>query len=362
MRLLFVTDRFGNLSIGSVLCWQTLITALRLRGHHCLVVTKTGQSIDNDHDIQTTSYHCLPDTLHSLIERYRPDAVLSQPLWSWDAAFALRHSFIPHIYFVRLQDDLNNNVLHEYPINMVITHSRFSKQGIDALFHVRSAVLPSFVQLGRPIPCRKRSYITIINPLRLKGGETFFGIAKGIPERQFLASCGWDTIAGNSLQPIRIPYYDGIDFSSVKNIRFVASTLSMREVYARTAILLLPSIVEETFSRIAYEALAYGIPTIIASDRGAFPEMLGRFGSLVSDYKNPSAWIDAIRAIKKTAVSAKEKRARANHLRQYDLDVAVSRMETLLVDCVSRNKTVVGKIRKLIGITKYQIKRTVYYN
>jgi glycosyltransferase involved in cell wall biosynthesis len=55
----------------------------------------------------------------------------------------------------------------------------------------------------------------------------------------------------------------------------------------------MPSIVEETWGRVAGEAQARGIP-VIASTRGALPETVGDGGLLIDVHGPLDAWIDAV--------------------------------------------------------------------
>lgn len=90
--------------------------------------------------------------------------------------------------------------------------------------------------------------ITLVNLNREKGAETFWALAARLPEQRFLAVRGG---YGEQLIPAEIP----------ANVEVIGPVADMREVYARTRVLLMPSSYE-SFGRCALEAAASGIPTI----------------------------------------------------------------------------------------------------
>jgi glycosyltransferase involved in cell wall biosynthesis len=65
-------------------------------------------------------------------------------------------------------------------------------------------------------------------------------------------------------------------------------------LYRGAALLVLPSF-EEGFGLPALEAMALGVP-VIASDRGALPEVVGRAGLLVAP-DDTDAWAEAMRRV-----------------------------------------------------------------
>ena len=128
-------------------------------------------------------------------------------------------------------------------------------------------------------------YITLINTNKLKGGELFYEIIKEIKDLPFLAICNE-------------PNTDGLDekIAGEINGRFLYYT-DIKEVYSKTKILLIPSQVDETFSRVAYEGAANGIP-IITSGKGFIKTML-KDSVIIIDEANPKLWIEAIRKLYK---------------------------------------------------------------
>ena len=64
------------------------------------------------------------------------------------------------------------------------------------------------------------------------------------------------------------------------NVTYLGHQADMKEFYRRIKIILVPSLVEEGFSRMILEAAANGIPAI-ANQVGGIPEALGDSGGLI---------------------------------------------------------------------------------
>ena len=80
------------------------------------------------------------------------------------------------------------------------------------------------------------------------------------------------------------------------NVEFRRASADMRPVYRRTALLLVPSQVEEAFGRVVVEAQASGIPCLVR-ETGGLPEAVGAGGRLLPQSAEAAEWADAIEAI-----------------------------------------------------------------
>ncbi|MDP1678932.1 MAG: glycosyltransferase [Candidatus Nitrotoga sp.] len=129
-------------------------------------------------------------------------------------------------------------------------------------------------------------YVTMINPFRVKGVDTFFEIAKRMPSEKFLLLESWklNDVAVTELEK---------RLAQIPNVRFQRRVSDMRSIYSQTKLLLVPSVWEEGFGMVAIEAQSCRIP-VIASTRGGLPESVGDGGILVQDYRNAEAWVGAI--------------------------------------------------------------------
>lgn len=90
-------------------------------------------------------------------------------------------------------------------------------------------------------------YVTLSNLNENKGGQILIDIAKLCPTIQFLG--------------VRGSYWKQIEDHTVTNITYIDNTPVIKDVYAQTKILIMPS-KEETWGRTAVEAMSSGIPVI----------------------------------------------------------------------------------------------------
>jgi glycosyltransferase involved in cell wall biosynthesis len=129
-------------------------------------------------------------------------------------------------------------------------------------------------------------YVTMINPHRVKGLETFLEIARRLPAVEFLLLESWklDDRALATLQQ---------QLTALPNVRFQHRVSDMRTIYRQTRLLLVPSRWEEGFGMVAIEAQSCRIP-VIASARGGLPESVGDGGILIGEYLDVDAWLRAI--------------------------------------------------------------------
>lgn len=119
--------------------------------------------------------------------------------------------------------------------------------------------------------------VTLVNLCRIKGGNTFDPVTRAMPNHLFLGVRGG---YGHQIVPNR------------PNVEIVGRTENMRDdVYARTRVLLMPSI-RETWGMVGVEAMASGIP-VIASPLPGLRESLGSAGIFVEP-EDHQGWVDAI--------------------------------------------------------------------
>jgi glycosyltransferase involved in cell wall biosynthesis len=68
-----------------------------------------------------------------------------------------------------------------------------------------------------------------------------------------------------------------VDLRGVASLRRMANTPDPRSFYRLSKLVLVPSVCRESFGRVAVEAMLGGVP-VLASDRGALPEVVGPGG------------------------------------------------------------------------------------
>ena len=120
-------------------------------------------------------------------------------------------------------------------------------------------------------PVDSRAFVTFVNPSPHKGLFLFARLADMLGSRRpdipvLVVQSGQ---SGGNLNNI-----PAIDFSRYPQLMAAPPVQVPREYFALTRILLVPSVWEEPFGRVAAEAMVNGIPPIV-SNRGALPDVIG---------------------------------------------------------------------------------------
>jgi glycosyltransferase involved in cell wall biosynthesis len=169
--------------------------------------------------------------------------------------------------------------------NLYLVHNSYWLKEYYSIFNLPSIVVYPPVDWREYKTDRTPEYVTLINLNRNKGGDVLIKIAKAMPDVQFLGVRGG---------------YDGqIVDASIKNIKYVENTAYIKEIYSQTDILLVPS-EEESWGRVAIEAMSSGIP-VIAHPTPGLLESCGDAG-IFCRRSDIGAWVSAIRRLKEDKV------------------------------------------------------------
>lgn len=165
----------------------------------------------------------------------------------------------------------------------IICVSHFVRKQIPVTINTPCTVFPPPIISSDYLTKKdNRQYITCINPVRLKGGEVLEKIIEAFPNQEFLIVKGWYD-----------PIHDGFNFKKYRNVTIIKKQYSMKKIYAKTKILLIPSLWNEAIPRVAIEASLNGIP-VIASDKGGISEALGKSGIYIHSPNSIPSWKKAI--------------------------------------------------------------------
>jgi glycosyltransferase involved in cell wall biosynthesis len=168
------------------------------------------------------------------------------------------------------------------PTDRVIVPTEFARQFYRERLDLDCQVLPLVVDLGRVQsgggcqPAKDagdwqsaRRYVTFVNPEPRKGVHVFARIADVLwrrrPDIPLLLVEG--AAKRSSLAGL------GIDVSGLNNLTVWPNTPDVRNLYAASKLILMPSLIENA-GCIAMEAMTNGIP-VVASNRGGLPETIG---------------------------------------------------------------------------------------
>ncbi|HJZ24176.1 MAG TPA: glycosyltransferase, partial [Candidatus Babeliales bacterium] len=194
-------------------------------------------------------------------------------------------SKVPTVLFLR--DTFRNNLLTLGKIKKknnlihIVFNSSFTRERFKDIerFVSTSIIYPPINIKKYELKKHNPKYITIINPVKEKGGRIFLKIAKNSPKHQFLAVKGWYD-----------PIGDGIDLTKLNNVTVWERQDDITKAYEVTKLLLIPSQSNEGFGRVAAESLIAKIP-VLASNNAGLKDALGDVGYYVNKYESPSEWI-----------------------------------------------------------------------
>lgn len=173
------------------------------------------------------------------------------------------------------------------PSVQVVSNSQFVAAQVRAALGLDTPVVYPPIDLDA---CRSAAHepadVTMVNPRDVKGIDTTLAVAALLPHRTFLLQEAW------ALDPAeRAALLDRL--RPLPHVRLAPVARSVADVYRRTAVLLVPSRVVETFGRVALEGAANGIP-VVATRAGGLPEAVGAGGVLVDPGAPATTWAAAV--------------------------------------------------------------------
>jgi amino acid adenylation domain-containing protein len=117
---------------------------------------------------------------------------------------------------------------------------------------------PDFGQQAQENPDDR--FVTLVNPCAIKGISVFLGLARALPKVRFAAVPTWGTTPADRKALAVLP-----------NVTLLEPTEDIDRIFARTRVLLMPSLWQEAFGVTSIEAMLRGVP-VLASHVGGLPE------------------------------------------------------------------------------------------
>ena len=150
----------------------------------------------------------------------------------------------------------------------VMAASDYIRKQIETLLGLKAQTWYANTQLAEyaaRVPHSGEKTIGYVSSGKHKGDDIVEAIIQKLPHRKFFVAGG-----RFSLRHQKAP----------ENLEYLGHLNDMRRFYEKIDLLLVPSIVEESFSRVIMEAATNGIP-VIANKVGGIPEALGDSGILM---------------------------------------------------------------------------------
>jgi len=236
----------------------------------------------------------------------------------------------PTFYFARSADHFDSGARIPDGIH-VIANSQYTASVIVEAGGSKPEVIFPFVEQDHyRVRERQRKYITFINPIPQKGVNIAIEVARQMPEKKFLFVKGkWVAYRGKEEDFLRSVY-------SLPNVEVWEHQEDMRQVYAVTDILLVPSQFKETFGRVILEAQLNSIP-VVAAKVGGIPYTLGQGGILVEPKDKPRFYIEKLQQLcsddnfyKKLSKLSFENSQRSEFNNQYQVKKFVNLVEKVI--------------------------------
>jgi glycosyltransferase involved in cell wall biosynthesis len=198
-----------------------------------------------------------------------------------ECLFALEPFNKPIVVFLHTQND-NRDILNfriGCPVYIVYNVNFLKLEASNVhpsiVVHPKVDTTPFRIEKEDPI------YVTLINCNENKGGALLPKLARALPEVQFLG--------------IKGGYRKQITDTTLPNLRYIEHTTQIKDVYAQTWVLIMPS-KEETWGRSAVEAMCSGIPVVVSPTPG-LKECCGD-AALYCDRDDLRSWVKTIRKLK----------------------------------------------------------------
>lgn len=262
---------------GAELMLHRILSRLVEEGHQVTVaVTEDGpRGAELDVDGVRVRYVDLREALSENPDRIVTHLKSTAPALSWRRQTGIPVTVLCHSDHRWIMMDLAKSP------DLVVFNTEWVKESVSRRLTLDSVVLHPPVTPGEiqeiPGDC-----VTLVNPLPEKGSETFYAVAKALPDVEFLV------VEGGYEMERQV-------FLNLPNVTRQEHTKDMqRDVYSRTGVLMMPSHFE-SYGMVAVEAATRGIPVVAAPTPGLLESLGGNATYL--EPENHSLWIDAVRLL-----------------------------------------------------------------
>lgn len=309
-RILYVSGTYCPSTGGAEISAHNILKHLQqAHGFDVQVLTSMKYAQDPIYDsvsIHGTTHEQRVQSTLDEIDAFKPDVILTQLLWSDIAMRVGRQTEIPTMLRVcKIPFGLDISLDGPYAPNDVLAVSQHTAEYLRSTHKRESLITPPLVDPARVVDSnekRNNPYVLMFNTLRRKGAHTFSRIAELMPDRRFAIVSGWNILKNrHGFDPTKLERMCeslGIEYSGSGpeivdtfpgNVDILPPSTTVRDIYREARLLLVPSVWEETFGRVAIEGFYNRIP-VIASAVGGLQEHAHQGGIVIEDFENAHAW------------------------------------------------------------------------
>ena len=192
-------------------------------------------------------------------------------------------------YFHNLEAESFEDGPEQLRVNF-IANSSFTASRLNTLIGIMPRVIPPIYKSNRYVADRSSAdSVLYVNPDRRKGFDTVLAVAAACPDIPFIIVEAWWSSKANRKQ-LRL------EIAGLSNVTLQPSIADMKSLYSKTRVLLVPSIWEEAWGRVASEAQMSGIP-VLASRMGGLVESVGKGGRLIEPASPAEVWVGELRRL-----------------------------------------------------------------
>ncbi|MDD5736897.1 MAG: glycosyltransferase [Candidatus Omnitrophica bacterium] len=239
-------------------------------------------------------------------ELYKPNIIISSSKIIYDSVRIAKQMNIPSAIWVRAYENYFNIDELKYSSNLkkvdllvkkilmskaslfafqnadlVLSNSFYMKNRVYEKFRVNSEVIYPPVEIIKNSEAGEKSRrVGFLKPDLRKGLNIVIDIAKNMKDTEFICF---------GKKPVNCERIE----QDVKNLKFQGWCADQGRLFSSFRILLVPSLWDEPFGRVAVEAINYGVLPII-SNKGGLPETVNQSDIIVNDPYNIELWIEKI--------------------------------------------------------------------
>lgn len=264
---------------GAETTLHDLLRAMTKRGHEAVVVLKESPySTITDYEIEGVKVVQAQDKRTILHYVPKSDVLITHLECSTRTSVLGNKFKVPVVQLIHNNLDLTRRYVAQ-GCDMIVYNTNWIREDFRYEFdHIPSIVVHPPIIAERYKTTRGKK-VTLVNLFESKGQDIFYHLVEKMPDVEFLAVEG-----GYGEQIIK----------EYPNLTHMKNDFDIRNIFKETKIILMPS-KYESYGRVACEALASGIPSIVSPTPG-LKEALGDAGTYVTR-DSLEGWEKALRGL-----------------------------------------------------------------